>query len=108
MMKKRQIILLYTNDVFLGYIGVVGNDLFVTDNVGRAYNKDNVFYLYDIIKSDIQFILQHAGSSIKNMRGYKTFIEYVDKYGIDTINVKLFTYKEIRKLKLQSIFHNEL
>jgi hypothetical protein len=63
-MKNDKVILLFTNDVFLGYIGVVGNDLFVTDDVEKAYNKDNTFYLYDIIKSDIQFILQHAGRRI--------------------------------------------
>lgn len=107
-MKTINVIVLYTNDVFLGYIGVKGNDLYVTDDFKKAYNKDNVYYLYDIIKSDMKFILQHAGKPIKTMNGYKTFLEYVDKYGIETLNVKFFNCGDIRKLKLQELFDNEI
>jgi hypothetical protein len=106
-MKKSNFILLYTNDIFLGYIGVKENELFVTDNIELAYTKSNTFYLHDIIKSDINFVLASHDKSIKDIKGYKTFYSCVKRYGVETLDVKLLNYKELRKLKLQKIFEDE-
>jgi hypothetical protein len=106
-MKRINFILLYSNDAFLGYIGMKNNELFVTCNIEEAYTKSNIFYLHEVIKNDINFVLVSHDKSIKDINGYETFYSYVKKYGVETLDVKLLNYKDIRKIKLNIIFEDE-
>ena len=94
---------------FLGFIGVSGNIIFVTNVFEKAYSTYNTSYLYNILKSDIQFILELSDESIiyTDTTGYIFLSAYINKYGLSKLEFKLFNYKDIRKLKLQELFNDE-